>query len=415
MTLIAASSGPVDRALRERASVALPAGTYGHVTADLLWPEAPQFVSRAEGSRFWDADGKEYVDLMCSWGPILLGHRHPVVEEAVQRQHRRVDCGNGPGPIMVDLAERLVDVVDHADWAMFAKNGGDATTLCLTLARAHTGRSTILVAEGAYHGALPWCNPNQLGVVAGDRAHLAYYRYNDLDSVLDAARANAGDLAGIIVSSFRHDAGFDQELPDPVFAQGLRDLCDRAGALLILDDVRCGLRIAYGSSWEPLGVAPDLSAWSKGIANGYALAAVLGSEHVRGAARSIFATGSFWFSADAMAASIATLDVLERENGVAGMHGWGRRLWDGIEALARQRGVPVNLTGHVALPYLTFPEDLDHALSEVFGAVCAREGVYVHPRHNWFVSTALTDEDLDITLAAMGRAFDAVAAAGRDG
>jgi glutamate-1-semialdehyde 2,1-aminomutase len=410
MSLITATSGPVDRALQQRASSALPSGVYGHVSSRLLWPGAPQFVQRAEGSRFWDVDGNQYVDLMCSWGPTLLGHRHPDVEAAVRRQHERVDCGNGPSAVMVELAERLVGVVDHADWALFAKNGGDATTLCLTLARAQTGRSTILVAEGAYHGALPWCNPNQLGTVPGDRAHLRYYRYNDLASVREAADAAGGDLAGIIVSPFRHDAGFDQELPDPDFAHGLRELCDRTGALLILDDVRCGFRIAFGSSWEPLGVAPDLSAWSKGIANGYALAAVLGNERTRIAAASIFATGSFWFSADAMAASLATIDVLERDGGVEAMSTWGRALWDGIEQLAHERAQPITLTGEVTMPYLTFPGDVDHRLGDRFAGVCASHGVYVHPRHNWFVSTALDEADLDVVLSAMGHALDAVAA-----
>ena len=413
MSLITATSGPIDRALRQRAASALPDGVYGHVSSRLLWPGAPQFVERAEGSRFWDVDGNEYVDLMCSWGPALLGHRHPDVEAAVRRQHARVDCGNGPSSVMVELAERLVGVVDHADWALFAKNGGDATTLCLTLARAQTGRSTILVAEGAYHGALPWCNPDQLGVAPGDRAHLKHYRYNDLAGVRAAADAAGDDLAGIIVSPFRHDAGFDQELPDPEFAHGLRDLCDRTGALLILDDVRCGFRIAFGSSWEPLGVAPDLSAWSKGIANGYALAAVLGNERTRGAAASVFATGSFWFSADAMAASLATIDVLERDAGVAAMNAWGRALWDGIERLAAERGLPITLTGEVTMPYLTFPGDDDHRLGDRFASACAAHGVYLHPRHNWFVSTALDEADLDVVLTAAGHALDAVAAGSR--
>ncbi len=413
MTVTIATDGQADRLLRRRASAALPGGVYGHVSAGLLWPGAPQFVARAEEARFWDADGREYLDLMCSWGPIVLGHRHPDVEEAVRRQHRRVDCGNGPSPVMVDLAERFVAVVDHANWAMFAKNGSDATTLCLTIARAHTGRSTVLLAEGAYHGTHPWCSPSRLGVADGDRAHLDYYRYNDLQSVTDAARAHDGDLAAILVSPFRHDAGHDQELPDPEFARGLRDLCDRTGAQLVLDDVRCGLRVAYGSSWEPLGVAPDLSAWSKSIANGYALAAILGGEHLRKAAGSVSATGSFWFSADAMAASMATLDVLDRDDGVAAMHDRGGRLWAGIERLAAERALPINLTGHVTMPYLTFPGDRDHARGDRFAAVCAEEGIYLHPRHNWFISAALTKADVDTALTAMGRAFDALAGPGR--
>lgn len=407
--MILDTHGSVDRALQARASAVVPGGMYGHQTASLLWPGAPQFMRAGDGARVWDVDGNEYIDLLCSFGPIILGHRHPAVEEAVRRQHERIDCGSGPAPVMVDLAERLVGVVDHADWAMFAKNGTDATTLCLTLARARTGRATILVAEGAYHGAAPWCTPNTVGTVPADRANLAYYRFNDLESVRSAAATHTGDLAGIVVSPFRHDAGFDQEMPDPAFAHGLRDLCDETGALLILDDVRCGLRIAYGGSWEHLGVAPDLSAWSKAIANGYPLAAVLGADRVRDAAKSIFTTGSFWMAADAMAASLATLDVLDTERGVETIHRRGERLWDGLEQQAAEQSLEINLTGHVAMPYLSFVGDHDYQLAEMFAAVCAREGVWLHPRHNWFMSAALTESDISQALTATKRAFAAVA------
>ena len=110
------------------------------------------------GARIWDVDGNEYVDLMCSYGPVVLGHQHPAVEAAAAAQAALGDCQNGPGPVMVDLAELLVQTVRHADWAMFAKNGTDATTMCCTIARAQTGRRKILVAVGAHHGAAPW-NP----------------------------------------------------------------------------------------------------------------------------------------------------------------------------------------------------------------------------------------------------------------
>lgn len=409
MTNISSVGGAQTRALHHRASAVIPGGVYGHVSAELLWPGAPQFWASGDGSRVRDVDGRDYIDLMCSWGPIVLGHRHPGVEDAVQRQHARIDCGNGPGEVMVELAERMVGVIDHADWCMFAKNGSDATTLCLTQAREATGKSTILVASGAYHGALPWCNPIEAGVVPGDRAHLAYYRYNDLESVYRAADAHRGDLAGIIVSPFKHDAGFDQELPDPTFARGLRELCDRTGALLILDDVRCGLRLAYGSSWEPLGVRPDLSAWGKAIANGYALAAVVGGDHVRGAAKSVFATGSYWFSSDAMAASLATLEILEETSGLATMKARGRQLWDGIQAQAAERSLDVNLTGPVTMPYLTFADDERHERGEIFCAAAAEAGLFVHPRHNWFLSAGHTEHDMAEALAATAHAFDRVA------
>ena len=144
----------------------------------------------------------------------------------------------------------FVDRVDHADWAMLAKNGTDATTMCVTIARAGTGKRKVMVAKGAYHGAAPWCTPNPTGVVAEDRAHLVHYTFNDAESVASAVAQHGDDLAAIVVSPFKHDARFDQELVDPEWARMLRRVCDDTGAALILDDVRCGFRLAYGGSWE---------------------------------------------------------------------------------------------------------------------------------------------------------------------
>src|ERR1039458_471546 len=288
-----------DRNLRARALAVIPGGMYGHLNVRLLPPEYPQFMASGQGARVIDVDGREFVDLMCSWGPVILGHRHPVVEEAAARQASLGDCLNGPSPRMVELAERFISVVEHAQWVMFQKNGTDATTLCCTIARAQTGARKVLVAKGAYHGAAPWCTPVEAGTTSEDRANLVRYTYNDLESV---RAAFSDDVAAVLVSPFRHDAGFDQELVDPAFARGLRELCDASGAALILDDVRCGMRLHFGGSWETIGVAPDLSAWSKAIANGHPLAAVLGNDRFCDAAASLFTTGSFWFSSVPMAA-----------------------------------------------------------------------------------------------------------------
>jgi glutamate-1-semialdehyde 2,1-aminomutase len=308
-----------------------------------------------------------------------------------------------------------VSTVQHADWAMFAKNGTDATTICCTIARARTGRSRILVAKGAYHGAAPWCTPRLAGVTAEDRANLGYYAFNDLASAAAAAAEAGPDLAAIVVSPFKHDAGFDQELVDPAFARGLRELCTQTGAALILDDVRCGFRLHLGSSWEPIGVLPDLSAWSKAIANGHPLAAVLGSGAYADAAASIFVTGSFWFSGTAMAAAIATSGALRDEGAIESMDRIGTALRAGILAQAAARGIEINYTGPAAMPYLTFAGDHGHQLASTFAAAAIRAGAYVHPRHNWFISAAMTDADLAKALAATDEAFAAVQARQHEG
>lgn len=408
MSVAATKTYSTEEALLDRAQRVIPGGMYGHQDIKLMWPGAPQFLARADGPYIWDTEGKQYIDLMCSYGPIILGHRHPEVEAAATTQLAQADCQNTPSSLMVDLAERMVSIVDHADWAMFMKNGSDATTLALTIARAATGRKTILVAKGAYHGAAPWCNPNMTGVTPEDRANLIYYTYNDIASI-DAALARCkGDLAGIIVSPFRHDAGLDQELVKPEFARHVRAVCDKAKAALILDDVRCGFRLHFGGSWEPLGVKPDLSAWSKAMGNGYAIAALMGSDAFRDAAKSIFATGSFWYSAVSMAATLATLAVLEREGGVKHMHRMGERLCSGLKEQAAAKGLSVNVTGHPTMPYLSFVNETGRDTTTLFASRCAQFGLYVHPRHNWFVSTAIDDRLMDRILGITEKAFSSM-------
>ena len=396
---------PKDSTLRARAAVVVPGGMYGHMSTRLLPPGYPQFLRSGRGARIVDVDDREYVDLMCSYGPVIIGHCHPEVEAAAAAQAATGDCLNGPTERMVELAEKLVGTVKHADWAMFAKNGTDATTLCCTIARAATGRRKVLVANGAYHGASPWFTPIAAGTTPEDRSNLVQYEYNDIASVRMAADLAGGDIAGVLVSPFKHDAGKDQELVDPAFAMGLRALCDETGAALILDDVRCGFRLHHGGSWEPIGVAPDLSAWSKAIANGYALAAVLGGERFREGAASIFATGSFWFSSVAMAASLATIEVLRREGAVARMVRMGTALREGIDAQAASNELDIRQTGPVQMPSLSFVGDRDHAVAGRFCELALRYGVYLHPRHNWFVSAAMTDDDLAMALDATGKAF----------
>ena len=306
----------------------------------------------------------------------------------------------------------MTATVEHGDWAIFSKNGTDATTQCVTIARAATGKRKILVATGAYHGAAPWCTPGPSGVLPEDRAHLVHYRYNDLALGRGGHRARpVTTWPGSSCSPIRHDIGLDLELPVPSFAAGLRSLCDRTGAVLILDDVRCGFRLHHGSSWEPLGVAPDLSAWSKAIANGYALGALLGRDSLADAARSIFTTGSFWFAAVSMAASLATLAVLEEEDTVGRTVKMGTLLRQGLADQASARGIEVSLSGPVQMPFMTFGGDDDFALANAFARRAILGGVYLHPRHNWFVSGAMDETDVDQVLQVTDGAFDDVARA----
>ena len=230
---------PRDQALRERAHRVIPGGMYGHMSTGRLPPGFPQFFSAAHGSRIWDADGHEYIDYMCAFGPNPgYGYRDADVDAAARAQLARGDTMNGPAPLMVDLAERLVGMIDHADWAMFCKNGTDATAMAMATARSYRRRRKILVAEGAYHGVAQWCVLRGDGVLPEDRAHVLTYRYNDIDSLAEAVRVADNDLAGIFATPYRHDTFRDQEPVLPEFAAAARRFCDEHDALLVLDEVR---------------------------------------------------------------------------------------------------------------------------------------------------------------------------------
>jgi glutamate-1-semialdehyde 2,1-aminomutase len=397
-------------ALMTRARKVVPSGLYGHVSPALLVPGAyPNFLARGKGCHIWDVDGNEYIDFMCSYGPIVLGHNHPRVDEAARAQQSQADCQNLPGEVWVELAELLVDITPIADWAVFAKNGSDVTSWSLAVARAHTRRNKVIMAAGAYHGAHPWCTPISTGIPDAERANVLTFRYNDLDDLRRVVAENRGDIAGLILCPFRHDAFHESEMPAPGFHQAVRELCDQEGIVLVLDDIRAGFRLHLGGSGEVLGLRPDLTCYCKAIANGYALSVGLGREGLRQAAQSIFFTGTFWPATVSMAAAIATINTLREEGGIQRMEAMGTRLRQGFDQQARSLGLAITQTGPPAIPFMTFDADAgSFQRNRVFCAECSQRGVFFHPHHNWFLSAAHTEADIDQTLAVSEVAFKIV-------
>jgi len=397
-----------DQELRARAEAVIPGGMYGHQSTGLLPDDYPQFFERGEGAHIWDVDGRKYLDLMCAYGPNLFGYANPQIDAAFVRQLGLGDTLTGPTALMVELAEAMVSMVAHADWAMFCKNGTDATTMALTAARAHTKRKTVIRAKGAYHGAAPWCVPRPTGTTEADRAHQIMCDYNDVAS-LEAAVAEAGDdLACIFAAPFKHDAFIDQAEPDPAYARRARELCDQTGALLVVDDVRAGLRLARDCSWSKIGVAPDLSTWGKCIANGHSLSALLGNDKARKAAASIFVTGSFWYQAAPMAAALETLRLVRDTDYLERITALGERLRSGLDERASVAGFSLRQTGPVTMPLFLFDDDPDLRKGFCFSSEMLARGVYVHPWHNMFLCAAMTEADIEAFLGAAEGALGAL-------
>lgn len=401
-----------DLALIDRARHIIPNGMWGHMATRAITSGYPQFFSRADGCRVWDADGNEYIDFMCAWGPNVLGYRHPKVEAAALAQLQVVDSGNGPTETLVELAELLTSTLDHADWCLFQKNGSDATTACVTIARATTGKRKVLMAKGAYHGAVPWCSPSVIGVTTEDRAHLITFDWGDATS-LEAAVVQAGDdLAAIILTAFRHDVGRDQEMPTTAFLQAARAQCDRTGAMLICDDVRAGFRLDVRGSWAAHGVKPDLAAYSKAIANGWPLAAIAGANRARAGAEKIFTTGSFWYGAASMAAGLATIRILRDTDALAHTVAMGNRFRQGLDQAAMRHGYSLRQTGPVQMPMVLVDGDQELRIGNALCLAALRHGVYLHPKHNMFLCAAHTAADIDRAVEGVDRAFADIAAAG---
>jgi glutamate-1-semialdehyde 2,1-aminomutase len=403
-----------DRELRERADAVIPGGMYGHQSVGLLPDDYPQFFQRGEGAHLWDTDGARYLDFMCAYGPNLFGYAHPEIDAAYVRQLGLGDTLTGPTALMVELAETFVSMVGHADWAIFCKNGTDATTMALTTARAHTRRRKVVRAKGAYHGAAPWCVPRPAGVIDSDKANQIFCDYNDVAS-LEAAVAQAGDdLACIFAAPFKHDAFIDQAEPDVAYARRARELANATGALLVVDEVRAGFRLSRDCSWSRIGVQPDLSSWGKCLANGHPLSVLLGSEKARKAAASIYVTGSFWYQAATMAAALETLRLVRETDYLERITALGERLRKGLDERAKAAGFGLRQTGPGVMPLFLFYDDPDLRKGFCWSSEMLNRGVYVHPWHNMFLNAAMTEADIDGALEAAEGAFGALKRQVRD-
>ncbi|MEM1223189.1 MAG: aminotransferase class III-fold pyridoxal phosphate-dependent enzyme [Verrucomicrobiota bacterium] len=397
------------KALFARASEVIPGGIYGHSSPVMTVPgEFPYFASKAKGCRYWDVDGHEYIDLMCGYGPIYLGYQNEEVNEAASKVQRDGDCFNHPTEYSVQLAEKLTELVDIADWAVFGKNGSDMTSWAVRVAREQTGRKRIAMASHAYHGIAPWCVPGFGGVIAEDRSTFDKFYWNDPDS-LDELMASSGEkLAAIIITPFHHPAFGDSVLPTPEFVAAINRIRNEYGILLIIDDVRCGFRLSLGGSHRVFGYEPDLICFSKAIANGYSLSACVGRSSLKVAASKTFLTGSFWNSASSLAAALKTIEIAERDNVVEALEERGNRLIEGMLELGQKRELPLQSSGPAAIPYIRVADDHSFHKQQALCAAAAEKGLFLHPHHNWFLSAAHTEPEIDEALQRFDLALSAV-------
>ncbi|MBQ4194322.1 MAG: aminotransferase class III-fold pyridoxal phosphate-dependent enzyme [Clostridia bacterium] len=406
---------PKSRELFTRAAKVIPSGVYGHLgpaEGCFIPIEAyPLFGDRAKGSYFWDADGHRFIDYMCAYGPNILGYGDPDVDEAARRQREKGDCMTSPSPVMIDFAELLVDTVASADWAFFAKNGNDVTTLAVMAARAYTHRKKIVFFKGYYHGISAWTQKiDYAGIIEEDVANNLYLDWNDPDALDRVFAENKDEIAAVIAQPYMHGNFKDNELPAEGFWKKLRKLCTDNSTVLVVDDVRAGFRLDIAGSDHYFGFEADMICFCKAIANGYNVSALCGKEFMKNTISSMSYTGSYWLSAVPFAAGIACIEKMKRLDCPRILIEKGEKLRRELIKKATDYGFDLHVSGIPSLFYLRIANDESLMLHQEWIAECVRRGIFFTNHHNHFVNASLTDEDIAETVAVAEEAFSVVRA-----
>lgn len=363
---------------------------------------APSYMDHGEGCYIYDVDGNKFIDYVCALGPITLGYNEPTVNEAVMKQVGKFASGSLQSELEVELAEKLCEVVPCAEMVRFVKNGGDATTAAIRLARAYTGREVVLMS--GYHGMHDWsigASENNKGVPKAVCDLTKNFIYNDLADLENKLREN--EVAAVILEPIQSNG------PKEGYLQGVKALAHQYGAILIFDEVVSGFRYALGGASELYQVTPDLAAFGKGMANGYAISAVAGKkELLEQITQGVFVSTTFGGDSISMAAALATIKALERPGFYERLTSVGEIQRNGIVDLIDKynlndvlsvNGLPahagVMFEGHGSLSYLD--------VQSVYSQVMVQQGILVFALYN--LNGSHTEREAAQYLEATDRAF----------
>lgn len=411
----------------DRARAVLPAGGFGNFDPGIV-------IARGAGSHVWDEDGNEYIDYLIGSGPMLLGHGHPEVVEAVLEQLPRgmtFFANNAKG---IELAEAIVDAVPCCEQVRFVASGGEADMYAIRLARAYTGRDKILKFEGGYHGMsaeaqmslapeacvnFPQAVPDSAGIPQGVADQMLIAPFNDLAAV-EALLTEHNDVAAIIVEPLQ------RIIPaDPGYLQGLRDLCDRHSVLLIFDEIVTGFRLAYGGAQERYGVTPDICTLGKIIGGGFPLAALGASAEIMqhfdkpivGADKWLMQLGTLSGNPIASAAGLKTMEILRREGNYDRLRAIGKELQDMQSEALSAADIPHQICGDETLfdifftsracrDYRSAKHD-DPRRNATYNDTLRRHGIFKSPG-KLYPSLAISEMDLELTSKAVRMAVQSI-------
>ena len=417
--------------LFDRAVKVIPGGVNSPVRAYGAIGIAPRFIDRADGCHIYDVDGKEYVDYIDSWGPMILGHNFPEVKESVLKACEKGLSFGCATAIEVEMAEFICDHIPHVDMVRMVNSGTEAVMSAVRVARGFTGKNKIIKFAGCYHGhsdamlvsagsgVMTSGVPDSAGVPKGCTEDTMTAVYNDLDSVRALMEQADGQTAAVIVEAVGANMGVVP--PKKGFLEGLRTLCDEYGALLIFDEVITGFRLAFGGAAEYFGVTPDLVTYGKIIGAGMPVGAYGGRREIMelvSPVGKVYQAGTLSGNPIAMAAGLTQLKYLyEHQEIYKDLEEKGKRLYGGMEKILAEKNLPYHINHVSSLGSLFFTEQevVDYtsakssdtkAFSEYFKGMLA-QGIHMAPSQfeAMFLSVAHTDEIIDQTLEAVRNYF----------
>lgn len=413
------------QSLYERASNIIPGGVNSPVRACKSVGADPLFIERGEGCLIYDADGNRYIDYIGSWGPLILGHRHPAVVEAIVSVLERGTSFGAPTDLEIQLAEMVIDAVDSVEVVRMVNSGTEATMSAIRLARGATGRDIVIKFDGCYHGhadtllvaagsgVATLAIPGSPGVPEAVAQHTISLPFNDKDAVKNVMDQKGDNIACVIVEPVAGNMGMVP--PSDGFLETLRELTEKHGAILIFDEVMTGFRVAYGGAQSLYGIVPDLTCFGKVIGGGLPVGAYGGRKDIMSQIApqgSVYQAGTLSGNPIAMTAGIATLEQLKKNSIYESLAERSGRLADGLADAAQKAGVAAK-AGHVGSMLGMFFTDQEVACFEDaktcdlelfsnFYQGMRQRGVYIAPSQfeALFLSTAHTDEHIDVTVDA---------------
>jgi 3-aminobutanoyl-CoA transaminase len=395
--------------LYKKAQELIPGGMLGiRRPYNFIAGEYPIFFETAKGGKVIDADGNEYIDMLCAYGPIIIGHREEEIDNAAIAQIKEKGfCMSLVQEIQNTLAEKMIDIIPSAEKVIFVKTGSDATTLATRIARGYTNKNKIL--RSGYHGWHDWCVEVKGGIPEKLYEDTLEFEYNDLEAAEAMMKKHGDDAAAIIVTPIGHPLALPVVMPKPGFLEGLKNLAEKYNTVLIFDEIRTGFRVNMGGAQKLLGVTPHLSVFGKAMANGYEISMVAGKKEIMDTVvEKVFASSTFFSNSLAMAASLKTIEILQRDNVLEIIKEKGEVFATNIKEQIKNAGVDCTFSGAPWMPYITFNKDETGRYKKVrkeFYTQLIRRKIFLQPYHHGYIAYRHSNEDLKYASDMIGESL----------